>query len=140
MFRSKLHELSRPLRQTNLIQNSRVFSTSMPTQYSNWYKFQLREPEEKATELEDQLFAESVEEVDAFFKSPRFQGIKRPYSAEDVATKRGTLFSKEAYPSSVMAAKLFKLLKYKGGAGEPIHTSKPVSLYCYGANLYSGRD
>ena len=55
-----------------------------------------------------------------WWESPRFKAIKRPYSAEDVASKRGTL--KQSYPSSLMARKLFNNLNDKASKGEPLHT------------------
>ncbi|GLI72845.1 mitochondrial 2-methylisocitrate lyase [Penicillium ochrochloron] len=45
------------------------------------------------------------------------QGIKRPYSAEDVVSKRGSL--QQTYPSSLMARNLFNMLNERAVAGEP---------------------
>ncbi|KAJ6151565.1 hypothetical protein N7470_007162 [Penicillium chermesinum] len=50
----------------------------------------------------------------------RYEGIKRPYSAADVVSKRGSL--QQTYPSSLMARKLFNLLNERAAAGEPVHT------------------
>jgi isocitrate lyase len=82
--------------------------------------FQLLSTAEKAGEAEDALFEQQVAEVKAWWGSPRYEGIKRPYSAEDVVSKRGTL--QQVYPSSIMARKLFNLLKERASAGEPVHT------------------
>ncbi|KAF5601543.1 isocitrate lyase [Fusarium subglutinans] len=82
--------------------------------------FQLLPESQKAGEAEDRLYEATVKEIEAWWASPRYQGIKRPYSAEDVATKRGT--QKVQYPSSVMAQKLFNLIKERVAKGEPIHT------------------
>jgi isocitrate lyase len=70
---------------------------------------------------EDALFEEQVQAVKAWWASPRYKGIKRPYSAEDVVSKRGTL--PQSYPSSLMARKLFNLLEERAAKGEPVHTS-----------------
>lgn len=83
--------------------------------------FQLLPESQKPGEAEDRLYEATVHEIEAWWASPRFAGIKRPYSAEDVATKRGT--QKVQYPSSVMAQKLFNLIREREAKGEPIHTS-----------------
>lgn len=58
---------------------------------------------------EQALFDAQVQEIEKFFKQDRFKHTKRPYSAKDVALKRGSL--NVEYPSNVQAKKLFKLLK-----------------------------
>lgn len=82
--------------------------------------FQLLPTAQKAGEAEDALFDQQVADVKDWWNSPRYEGIKRPYSAEDVVSKRGTL--QQTYPSSIMARKLFNLLKERSSAGEPVHT------------------
>ncbi|KEZ39421.1 Isocitrate lyase [Scedosporium apiospermum] len=82
--------------------------------------FQLLPEAQKTGSAEDALFDAQVAEIEAWWKTPRYDGIKRPYSAVDVATKRGT--QQVVYPSSVMAKKLFDLVKERGSKGEPIHT------------------
>lgn len=97
----------------------RLAAAGIPTLPSD--KFQLLPEREKAGKEEDSLFDAQVQDVQKWWASPRYQGIKRPYSAEDVVTKRGTL--QQVYPSSLMAGKLFSLLKEREAAGEPVHTS-----------------
>ena len=75
---------------------------------------------EKAGVAEEDLFQQEVEAVKAWWTTPRFDGIKRPYTAEDVVSKRGTL--QQSYPSSLMARKLFNLLNERAAAGQPVHT------------------
>ncbi|KAF5005768.1 hypothetical protein FDECE_7810 [Fusarium decemcellulare] len=82
--------------------------------------FQLLPESQKPGEAEDRLHEATVKEIEAWWASPRYEGIKRPYSAEDVASKRGT--QKIQYPSSVMAQKLFNLVREREAKGEPIHT------------------
>ncbi|KAI9903430.1 hypothetical protein N3K66_002782 [Trichothecium roseum] len=82
--------------------------------------FQLLPESQKAGEAEDALYESQLREVEAWWSSPRYRGIKRPYSAADVVSKRGT--QKISYPSSVMAAKLFDLIQERASKGEPIHT------------------
>ena len=83
--------------------------------------FQLLSEADKAGQAEDALFEEQVRQVKDWWASPRYKGIKRPYSAEDVVSKRGAL--QQTYPSSLMARKLFNLFEERAAKGEPVHTS-----------------
>src|SRR2546423_5394463 len=97
--------------------------------------FQLLSTAQKTGEAEDALFDQQVADVEAWWKTPRYEGIRRPYTAEDVVSKRGTL--QQVYPSSVMARKLFNLLKERASVGEPIHTMgviDPVQMTQQAAN------
>ncbi|KAL0636094.1 mitochondrial 2-methylisocitrate lyase [Maublancomyces gigas] len=71
-------------------------------------------------EEEDTLFDAEVQAVKQWWDTPRWKGIKRPYSAADIVSKRGTL--KQEYPSSTAAKKLFGLFEERVAAGEPVHT------------------
>ncbi|KAK1828601.1 putative mitochondrial isocitrate lyase [Podospora conica] len=82
--------------------------------------FQLVPEAQKAGAAEDALFAQQVRDVEAWFASPRYDGIKRDWTAADVVSKRGSL--QQSYPSSVMARKLWNLIAERKAAGEPIHT------------------
>ncbi|KIW20835.1 isocitrate lyase [Exophiala spinifera] len=82
--------------------------------------FQLLATEDKAGDAEDLLFQQQVEDVKKWWASPRYKGIKRPYTPEDVVSKRGTL--QQTYPSSIMARKLFNLLEKRAAEGKPVHT------------------
>ena len=68
------------------------------------------------------MFTSQVQDLKQWWSSPRFVGLKRPYSAEDVASKQGSL--QQTYPSSTMARKLFNLLNKKAEKGLPLHTSE----------------
>ena len=83
--------------------------------------FQLLPEASKAGAAEDALFEAQVKQVEEWWASPRYKGIKRSYSAADVVSKRGTL--QQTYPSSLMARKLFNLFEEKAAKGEPVHTS-----------------
>ena len=91
--------------------------------------FQLLSSEEKAA-AEDDIFKTQVQQVKDWWASPRYEGVKRPYSAEMVVSKRGSL--QQVYPSSLMARKLFNLLNQRAKEGKPVHTSmrspRPVKL------------
>lgn len=88
--------------------------------------FQLRSESAKAGSAEDALYEQQLKDVEAWWASPRFQGIKRRYSAADVVSKRGSQL--QSYPSSVMARKLFNLIKEREANGEPIHTSEHAEM------------
>lgn len=81
--------------------------------------FQLAKESAKP-DLEQQLFDEQVKQVKEWWASPRYKGIKRPYTPEDVVSKRGTL--QQVYPSSLTARKLFNLLEERAAEGKPVHT------------------
>jgi isocitrate lyase len=83
--------------------------------------FQLLPEASKAGQAEDALFDQQVQQVKDWWASPRYIGIKRPYSAEDIVSKRGAL--QQTYPSSLTARKLFNLLEERAAKGEPVHTS-----------------
>lgn len=84
--------------------------------------FQLVPESQKAGAAEDELYEQQIKEMEAWWNSPRYEGIKRPYSTADVVSKRGS--QQQSYPSSVMARKLFNLLKEREATGKPIHTSE----------------
>jgi len=90
-------------------------STSLPSD-----SFQLLSVEEKVGASEDALFQQQVQDVKSWWSSARYKGIKRPYTPEDVVSKRGTL--QQTYPSSLMARKLFNLLHERAAEGKPVHT------------------
>ncbi|KAN0119306.1 isocitrate lyase and phosphorylmutase [Hyaloscypha variabilis] len=97
--------------------------------------FQLLPESEKAGAAEDALYDQQIKDVEAWWASPRYEGIKRTYSAADVVSKRGSQL--QSYPSSVMARKLFNLIKEREAKGEPIHTMgaiDPVQMTQQAAN------
>ena len=81
--------------------------------------FQLLSEPDKP-QFEDDIFTRQIQQTEEWWSSPRYKGIKRPYSAEDVVSKRGTL--QQVYPSSLMARKLFNLLEERAKEGLPVHT------------------
>ncbi|KAK1487667.1 isocitrate lyase [Colletotrichum tamarilloi] len=93
-----------------------LFSASAPPSDN----FQLLAESKKAGTAEDELYEAQIKEVEAWWQSPRYEGIKRPYSSADVVSKRGS--QHQSYPSSVMARKLFNLIKEREAEGKPIHT------------------
>jgi hypothetical protein len=100
-----------------LVKVSSPLSTALPSD-----SFQLLSSESKVGAAEDALFNAQVQAVKDWWLSPRYAGIKRSYSPEDVVARRGTL--QQVYPSSVMARKLFELLEERAEEGLPVHTSR----------------
>lgn len=88
-------------------------------------QFQLLKTQEKMGTMEDKLFSQRINDIKKWWEIPRFRGIKRSYTAEDVASKSGSL--EQTYPSSLMARKLFHLLEERSAAGEPVHISAFLS-------------
>jgi isocitrate lyase len=120
---SRTPQLLRPLSTTAYrMSNSTLKSVDPPVSTAlPGDSFQLLPEASKAGQAEDALFEEQVQAVKDWWASPRYKGIKRPYSAEDVVSKRGAL--QQSYPSSLMARKLFNLLEERAAKGEPVHTS-----------------
>eukprot|EP00249_Psilotum_nudum_P029612 c4067_g1_i1 orf=305-2005(-) len=58
---------------------------------------------------EEAMFESEVAEMEAWWRSDRFQLTRRPYTARDVVRLRGTL--RQHYPSDFMAKKLWRILK-----------------------------
>lgn len=96
-------------------------STQLPSD-----SFQLLSSVSKS-DSEDLLYEQQLQDVKKWWQTERYKGIKRPYSAEDVVGKRGTL--QQTYPSSLMARKLYNLLREKAEAGKPVHTSQQFGFY-----------
>ena len=82
--------------------------------------FQLLPESQKPGKAEDEIYNKEIQQVKDWWASPRYKGIKRPYSPDDVVSKRGTL--QQTYPSSLMARKLFNLLEERANEGKPVHT------------------
>ncbi|KAG9515327.1 isocitrate lyase, partial [Aureobasidium melanogenum] len=122
---SKLHLTARPASRfisSSLVRMSASIKSIDPPLPSAepTSSFQLLSTEQKVGESEDAVFNDQVKQVQDWWASPRYKGIKRPYSAEDVVSKRGTL--QQIYPSSLMARKLFNLLEERAAKGQPVHT------------------
>ncbi|KAF9220985.1 isocitrate lyase and phosphorylmutase [Gyrodon lividus] len=72
------------------------------------------------TSSERAAFQVEVAHVEEWFKSPRFARVKRPYTAAQVVSKRGTIPIK--YPAEIQGKKLFALLSEHAKNGTPSHT------------------
>lgn len=136
MLRCVPRSLSRRLSKQSIIITSRRFSSTSCTRMASSQadkgtstsmslpsnSYQLLSTSKKSGAAEDALYQQQIRDVTEWWSSPRFEGIKRPYSADDVVSKRGSL--QQIYPSSLMARKLFNLLEERVKSGEPVHTSR----------------
>lgn len=100
---SALHRTARAMSSS-----ASVFSSTLPLQVPS-------------VDQEQAGFQKRTEEMQEFFSSPRFAGLKRPYSAESVASKQGSL-PVLPLPSSLLADKLFALYSRAENEKKPIHT------------------
>merc|ERR1712093_136736 len=71
---------------------------------------------------EQAAYEASIESINQWWASPRFRGIKRPYEASAVASKRGTMPPDPLNPVNIQAKKLYSLFSRAAEAGKPIHT------------------
>ncbi|KAK5098960.1 isocitrate lyase 1 [Exophiala xenobiotica] len=62
-----------------------------------------------ALDQEEQAYQQEVAALQQWWQDSRWRHTKRPYTAEDIAQKRGNL--KIQYPSAVMAKKLWNLME-----------------------------
>ncbi|KAG8732533.1 hypothetical protein FRC11_012832 [Ceratobasidium sp. 423] len=70
---------------------------------------------------ENELHAARVKDMEEYFTSPRFNGIKRSYTADSVVTKQGSMHPLPL-PSSLLSDKFHSLLKSASEEGRPLHT------------------
>ncbi|CAE6454135.1 unnamed protein product [Rhizoctonia solani] len=70
---------------------------------------------------ENELHSARVKDMEEYFASSRFEGIKRSYTADSVVTKQGSL-PPLALPSSLLSDKFHSLLKSASAEGRPLHT------------------
>ncbi|KAJ1958089.1 isocitrate lyase 1 [Linderina pennispora] len=71
-------------------------------------------------EAEERRFQEQVAQVKEWWNSPRFRGITRPYTAESIVSKRGSI--QPTYPSNEQAKKVFALFEKRFAERTPSHT------------------
>ncbi|KAI0803171.1 isocitrate lyase [Irpex lacteus] len=74
---------------------------------------------------EDAHFQARVRDTQEFFDQPRFSSLTRPYTAEDIVSKQGSL-PVLPLPSTLLADKLWRLFKENRQQGKPVHTMGAV--------------
>ncbi|OTA95066.1 hypothetical protein M434DRAFT_394119 [Hypoxylon sp. CO27-5] len=62
-------------------------------------------------EIEDEVFLKEVEEVKKWWSDPRWRYTRRPFTAEQIVSKRGHL--KIEYASNAQSKKLWKILEHR---------------------------
>ncbi|KAH9920221.1 isocitrate lyase and phosphorylmutase [Epithele typhae] len=70
---------------------------------------------------ETAAFNTRVADMEAFFAQPRFDSLKRPYTAAQVAVKQGSL-PVLPLPSTLLVEKLYATLDKAAKDGKPVHT------------------
>lgn len=103
-----------------LISKSSLMSTPFSTSAAPKAPlFRLSQPtaEEEAADFQAQ-----ISEIQTWFNSPRFAATKRPYSAELIATKRGTQPISPLHSSNISAQKLWAQLTKAAKEEKPLHT------------------
>lgn len=60
---------------------------------------------------EDELFAQEVEQIKQWWQNPRWRYTRRPFTAEQIASKRGNL--KIEYPGNAQSKKLWSILEHR---------------------------
>ena len=108
-----------PILQRRLGNNG--FHTSSTLENEISYRWQIIPPHLKAGEFEDKTYFEIVRRIEGLWASQRWKGIKRPYTAEDVASKRGGHGLGPQAPTTP-GLKLFELLSRRFEAKEPVYT------------------
>lgn len=78
-------------------------------------------------ESEDAVFGQEVEQVKAWWRDSRWRHTKRPFTAEQIVSKRGNL--KIEYPSNAQAKKLWRILEHRFQVPRPL--PPPPSVYFF---------
>ena len=60
-------------------------------------------------EAEEKAFQSEVQAIQEWWKDSRWRHVRRPYTAETIANKRGNL--KIEYPANAMAKKMWQILE-----------------------------
>ncbi|PNP58031.1 hypothetical protein THARTR1_02189 [Trichoderma harzianum] len=68
---------------------------------------------------EDDLFLQEVQQVKDWWRDSRWRHTKRPFTAEQIVSKRGHL--KIEYPSNAQAKKLWNILENRFQASHSSH-------------------
>ncbi|KAM0697661.1 hypothetical protein Q7P36_002515 [Cladosporium allicinum] len=71
-------------------------------------------------DAEDQYYQEEVKQLKEWWSEPRWRFTKRPFTAEQIASKRGNLPIQ--YPSNAMSKKLWKILEQRFASGDASYT------------------
>jgi len=75
--------------------------------------------------LEDELFTKEVEQIKQWWSDSRWRYTKRPFTAEQIASKRGNI--QVEYPSNAQSKKLWKILEGRFQVRVPIRPDVPTA-------------
>lgn len=101
---------------TNL--SIRMISSSSKVQHEAPI-FRLEQPTAAEEEAD---FQSQISSIQTWFDSPRYASLKRNYSAEIVASKRGTQPISPLHSSNISAKKLWAALERAAKEGRPLNT------------------
>lgn len=76
--------------------------------------------------LEDDIFAQEVEAVKRWWNDPRWRYTRRPFTAEQIVSKRGNLPIQ--YPSNAQSKKLWNILENRFKVDNTTYTRN--ELWC----------
>lgn len=108
--------------QRRMSSSSTTTSKKLPRTVDNLPQFFEYENEESVKKEERQYYDNLVSSIQTWIDSPRFQHIKRPYGAEAIASKRGTIPVASDNAMNFSARKLYRLLEKASLAKKPVHT------------------
>lgn len=75
--------------------------------------------------IEDELFAQEVEAVKQWWSDSRWRYTRRPFTAEQIVSKRGHL--QVQYPSNTQSKKLWNILENRFKVDKP-RLNQPISI------------
>ena len=79
-------------------------------------------------DAEDELFAREVEQVKAWWSEPRWRQTRRPFTAEQIVSKRGHL--RIEYPSNAQSKKLWDILERRFQVSLGRKSMSPAARTC----------
>jgi len=71
--------------------------------------------DKQSLDAEQKIYEDEVEAVKQWWTDDRWRFTKRPYTAEQIVNKRGTI--KQEYPNNQMSKKLWNILEEKFKVG-----------------------
>lgn len=77
-------------------------------------------------EDEERAYETDVNLVKQWWNGPRWRQTRRPFTAEQIVAKRGTI--KIDYPSNIMSKKLWQILEAKYQVDHPTQSDSPIDL------------
>ncbi len=82
-----------------------------------------------AADAEEQKFQDEVTELKQWWTDSRWRYTRRPYTAEQIATKRGNL--RIEYPSNAMSKKLWKMVEKRFAVGTVLGRASRAMLMAF---------